>query len=148
MGRRSYVLQWWLQDGKPVVGEVMPSPTPLVLGRDGAKATVARLGASAPGPRTPLDPVAAALWQNELPAAGLPLTVRCLAIWWRLEGAVDPDAPRAAVAAAVASSVARAAGMRRSRAQAAASYGARADAVDRIARRLGSGLRLDRVRGW
>lgn len=143
-----YVLVWWLQDGRPVIGEVMPSPTPLVLGRDDAEATVARLQASAPSPGAPLDPVAAALWQHELPAGGLPLTVRCLATWWRLEGAVDPHAPPTALAAAVASAVARAAGMRRSRTQAAASYGAAADAVERVARHLGSSLRLDRARGW
>ena len=142
-----YALVWWLDAGKPVVGEVMPSPAPLVLARNGAGEIAARLRAG-PDPRSDLDPVATALWARELPINGLPLAARGLATWWRLEHAAEPDEPAPAVAAAIAAAVARTAGLRRSATQAAAMYETGADAVDRVARRLGNGLRLDRTRGW
>jgi hypothetical protein len=146
----TYALYWWLEAGRPVVAEVMPAPHPLVLkpARHGSVETEARLQEWAPVPANELDPVATALRETELADAGLPFAARCLATWWRLRDTAVPGEPPAAVAAAVAVSVARAAGMRRARADAAARYGTTAAAVDRVTRALGGGLRLDRARGW
>lgn len=143
-----YALCWRLEAGKPVVGEVMPAPHPAVLAPAAATETLARLHDLAPSPAIELDPVAAALWRAELPSAGLPITVRCLATWWRVRDTVDPSHTAPAIASAVAGAIARAAGQRRRRAETAATYGTDAEAVDRVERALGSALRLDRDRGW
>ena len=37
-----------------------------------------------PEPEADLDPVAVRLWRKVVPAHGLPLTLRCLAAWWRI----------------------------------------------------------------
>jgi hypothetical protein len=37
-----------------------------------------------PEPDTDLDPVAVRLWRKALASHGLPLTLRCLAAWWRI----------------------------------------------------------------
>jgi hypothetical protein len=146
----TYALYWWLEAGRPVVAELMPAPHPLVLkpARDGTVEMEARLHEWAPAPVIELDPVAAVLWETELVDAGLPFAARCLATWWRLRDAAIPDEPPAAFAAAVAVAVARAAGMRRAPAEAAARYETTAVAVDRVTGALGAGLRLDRARGW
>jgi hypothetical protein len=147
---RPYALYWWLEAGKPVVGEVLPTPHPAAIpsaGPGGSEAA-SRLHEEAPSPGIDLDPVAAALWRTEVPSAGLPFAVRCLATWWRLEDAVDAGRSPSTTAAAVAGAVARAAGMRRGRADAAEDYGADAVAVDQVTRAHGSLLRLDRDRGW
>src|SRR5207249_1066024 len=52
-----YVLIWWTEAGKPVVGEVMPSPTALVLARNDTGEIAARLR-SGPDPGITLDAVA------------------------------------------------------------------------------------------
>jgi hypothetical protein len=145
-----YTLYWWLHAGKPVAAELMPTVHPVVLSAAGLGdvETEARLFELAPAPCAQLDPVAAALWRVELSNWGMPIAARCLATWWRLEEAVGPAGPPAAVAAAVAGAVARAAGLRRRRAEDAEAYGADPDAMDRVARELGSRLRLDRARGW
>lgn len=141
-----YTLYWWLEVGKPVVAEVLPLPTPLVLAPNGRRDTGLR--EDAPEPLSPLDPVATELWRVELPATGLPMTVRCLATWWRAQAAADPSRPAAAAAAAVGYAVGRAAGMRRTRAGTADAFGVERSVMDEAARALGSQLRLDRVRGW
>lgn len=145
-----YSLCWWLEADRPVIGEIAPTPHPLALppARGETRATAARLHEHAPQPTADLDPVAAALWRAELGRTGLPFVVRCLAIWWRLESSSDPAKPAAAVAAAIAGAVARAAGFRRSKAETAAIYETDLGGVDRVARTLGSALRLSRVRGW
>jgi len=143
-----YALQWWLQAGKPVVGELMPAPHPALVVAAGAPETVARLHDRAPVPCIELDPVAAALWREELPTAGLPIAVRCLATWWRMRDAVDPSHATSPVAAAIAGAVARAAGLTRRRNETAAAYRVDRDAVDRVVGDLGPRLRLDRDRGW
>ncbi|MGH2949733.1 MAG: hypothetical protein ACRDPC_26320, partial [Solirubrobacteraceae bacterium] len=131
-----YALQWWLELGKPVVGEVRPA-----LDTDGPTR-----------PRPPaveLDPVAAALWRVEPARSGMPIAVRCLATWWRVQSGVDPSHEPGAVAAAVAGAVARAAGMRRRREETARSYGTHFEGVERVVvGDLGDRLRLDRLRGW
>lgn len=141
-----YSLYWWLEAGKPVLAEVLPMPTPLLLAPNGRSDTGLR--DDSPRPLVPLDPVAAELWRVELPATGLPMTVRCLATWWRMEAAADPSQPPAAVAAAIGYAVGRAAGLRRTRVEAADAFGVERPLMDDAARALGSRLRLDRVRGW
>lgn len=141
-----YSLCWWLEAGKPVAAEVLPVPMPLLLAPNGRSDTGLR--EDAPRPLIGLDPIAAELWRVELPAAGLPMTVRCLATWWRVESAVDRSRPATAVAAAVGYAVGRAAGLRRTRAGAAEAFGVEAPLMDEAASALGSRLRLDRGRGW
>ncbi|MDQ6775348.1 MAG: hypothetical protein M3071_03800 [Actinomycetota bacterium] len=145
-----YAMSWWIQAGKPVVGEVIPAPHPLVVPSvRGADAELAwRLRERAPEPTVALDPVASILWRTELRQSGLPLTIRCLAAWWRVEDRVDPLSPHAAAAAAVASAVASAAGMRRTRAEAARIYATEIEALESAVGEFGAELRLGRERGW
>lgn len=153
VGGRSYpyALHWRLEGGKPVVGEVMPGPHPAVLGPsspDAAEAEVAaRLHEGAPAAAIELDPVAAVLWRTELAETGLPFAVRCLATWWRVER-YRPPHPTAAVAAAVATAVAKATGLRRPPAHASAIYATSPESVGRAALDLRTHLSLDRNRGW
>ncbi len=151
-GGRSYrfSLRWWIEAGKPVVGELMPGAGPLELppARGEWSETAARLRELVPTPTTELDPVAAALWRTEVERSGLPFAVRCLATWWRAQAHCDPTEPPAAIAAAVADAVARAAAMRRSRADSAGIYRTDPGALERAAHELRDVLRIDRVRGW
>jgi hypothetical protein len=143
-----YALSWWLEGGKPIVGEVSPTAHPLALPpQDGEDADVgARLRGGAPPPAFELDPVAATLWSAELDRNGLPFAIRCLATWWRMRS--DHAAGHDAAAAAVAHAVAKACGMRRTKDGAATMYGIEVAALDRAADALGGALRLDRARGW
>ena len=143
-----YTLFWRLEAGKPVLCEVMPAPHPAILARSGDSEHEARLRQGAPSPAIELDPVAAVLWRAELAQSGLPLAVRCLAVWWRLQERVEPAGPPAAIAAAIAGGVARAAGVRRTCAQAAATYATSPEAADRVTRALGGEMCIDRERGW
>ncbi len=145
-----FSLCWWIEAGKPVVGELMPAAHPLELppARGEWVGTAARLRELAPAPTVELDPVAAALWRTEVERSGLPFAVRCLATWWRAQAHGDPAEPPEAIAAAVADAVAHAATMRRSRADSAGIYGTDPDALERAAHELQAVLRLDRVRGW
>jgi hypothetical protein len=145
-----YAMFWWMQAGKPVVGELMPAPHPIVLpALHGADAELgSRLRERAPAPTIELDPVSRLLWYPELRRSGLPFAVRCLATWWRVQDRSDPSSPCAAVAAAVASAVARAAGVRRTRAETAESYETDLTLVASVEQQLTAELRLDRARGW
>jgi hypothetical protein len=145
-----YAMVWSIQAGKPVVGEVMPAPHPLVLPPvHGADAELARrLRERAPAPTVELDPVSSTLWDTERKQSGLPFAVRCLATWWRVQGNVDPSSPATAVAAAVASAVARAAEIRRTRAATATTYKTDISLVESVEHELKAELRLDRGRGW
>lgn len=145
-----FALSWWLEAGKPVIGEVLPGLHPLVAGATNvhSEETVARLHERAPSPVCDLDPVASLLWRVETAQAGLPMAVRSLATWWRVQGAAGASQPPPAIAAAVAGAVARATGMRRPRAQLVTDYGADREGVDRVARELRRHLQLDRIRGW
>ena len=143
-----YALAWWLEAGKPTVGEVSPAPHPLALPPlegDGSDLGELLREAAVP-PAIELDPVAAALWVAELGRSGLPFVVRCLATWWRVRD--DAAAGHDAAAAAVAHAVATACGMRRTKDAAASIYGTEVAALDRAAQALGGALRLDRARGW
>ena len=145
-----YALSWSVQMGKPVVGEVMPAPHPLALpSMRGAEAGLARrLMEGAPDPTVELDAVATTLWSTELRHSGLPFAVRCLAAWWRIASKADPSFPSAAVAAAIAVAVGRAAGMRRSRPVTAATYNTDLTLLKSVEDELTAELRVDRARGW
>jgi hypothetical protein len=145
-----FAMSWWMQAGKPVVGEVMPAPHPLALPPvRGADAELSRrLRECAPEPTVELDPVAGTLWHTELRQSGLPLAVRCLATWWRVQGNVDPLSPAAAAAAAIASAVTSSAGLRRTRAESMRIYGTEDQALASAVAELRDELRLGRARGW
>lgn len=145
-----YSLTWWIEADKPVIGEVMPTPHPLVLPpRRGETAEAsARLHESAPAPAAELDPVSATLWRAELGPSGLPFVARCLATWWRVQEDADLAQGPEAIAAAIAGAVSRATGTRRSKAAAAAIYQTDRASIERAANELRAGLRLDPARGW
>ncbi|MGH3436379.1 MAG: hypothetical protein ACRDRN_07905 [Sciscionella sp.] len=99
-----YLLRWRMGGGTPLVEEVLPYGSPV-----GARLpwvfspAVARMRRGLPDPRGKLDPVAAALWERALPRHGLPVTLRCLAAWWRIGDGDDllEGHPAAVLAAAV-----------------------------------------------
>lgn len=80
-GGRSYLLRW--QAGARRVSEILPWDT-MALGNLCAAYRLRDL----PEPAAELDPVASRLWRKVLTAHGLPLTLRCLAAWWRV-GDID-----------------------------------------------------------
>jgi hypothetical protein len=151
-GRRYvYALFWWMAAGRPIIGEVMPMAHPLALPPlGGVTADIAsRLLGEAPSPMVELDPVASALWQTEVERFGLPFAIRCLATWWRIRPVIDPSVGDAALAATVATAVARAAGVTRNlRAETAVIYGADSTLVTTTGRKLQALLQLDPRRGW
>ncbi|MGB6454674.1 MAG: hypothetical protein WBH47_09310 [Streptosporangiaceae bacterium] len=89
-GRHGYLLRW--QVGARRVSEILPFDS-LMLGNLAAAYWLrgparARTFGGLPDPAAELDPVASRLWRKVVPAHGLPLTLRCLAAWWRI-GDVD-----------------------------------------------------------
>jgi hypothetical protein len=86
-GDYTYLLRWHRQTR--LVSEVLPfggwvsarMPSARWLRSPGA----ARMFGGLPEPQADLDPVAIRLWRRALPAHGLPLTLRCLAAWWRID---------------------------------------------------------------
>jgi hypothetical protein len=141
---------WWIESGKPVVGEVMPAPHPLALPPlHGETAEIAsRLRDRAPEPIIALDPVSSQLWHIEVEQSGLPFAIRCLATWWRLKDRIDSPSPDEAVAATVASAVARATGTRRTSDDVVATYRTDPRVMALTAHALQDELRLDPSRGW
>ena len=94
-GSYPYLLRW--QAGTRQASEILPfesmlhgflPPARWLLGPAGA-----RLFGGLPEPAAELDPVALRLWRRVVPEHGLPLTLRCLAAWWRIG---DADALLAA----------------------------------------------------
>lgn len=149
----TYTLRWRLDGGKPAVDEIVPSMigwSTRLPQRSALSPSIAeRLHEGAPLPRIDLDPVATALWRSELPASGLPLVVRCLAAWWRVEDKPLFSAhPPPVLAAALAAMIGRRAGLARTRVAAAADHGADPDEVAAAARRLQALLGLSDVRSW
>lgn len=151
-GRRyPYAMSWWMAAGRPVIGEVMPTPHPLALPPLGGVTgdIASRLLDEPPTPMVALDSVASALWQTEVERFGLPFAIRCLATWWRIRPLIDPSMGDTALAATVATALARAAGVTRNvRAETAAIYGADPTLVTTTARKLQTLLQLDPRRGW
>src|SRR5205814_1803568 len=95
-----------------------------------------------------LDPVSRAIWGTELGVSGLPFAVRCLATWWRVRDRADVSVSPGAAAAMVATAVARAAGIRRARSEAARLYETDPELIASLEPELKGELRLDRRRGW
>ena len=145
-----YAMFWWIAAGKPVVGEIMPAPHPLALPPlDGETAEIGRrLRERAPAPIVALDPVALLLWRTGLHQHGLPFAIRCLAVWWRLPDRCDPVPTDEAVAGLVASAVARAAGIKRTRSETAAGSGAGRLLTTVTEQAVEAELRIDPGRGW
>ncbi len=146
MGREEYpyTLLWHEEGGKVMVNEVLPYPRCAGLLPSSADrlhpGAATRLFAGAPRPAGPLDAVSAALWEREVPVRGLPFAVRCLAAWRRW--AVRAGSDDLAMAAAVASLVARESGLRLPRAALAAAYGVQERQVREACRRLQSAPHL------
>jgi len=84
--RYNYVLRW--HPDTRLVAEVLPFgswvsarlPSPRWL----FSSASARMFDGLPEPDADLDPVAIRLWRKALRTNGLPLTLRCLAAWWRI----------------------------------------------------------------
>lgn len=85
-GSYPYLLRW--QVGSRQASEILPFESMLhgflpsarwLFGPAGA-----RMFGGLPEPDADLDPVALRLWRRVVPAHGLPLTLRCLAAWWRI----------------------------------------------------------------
>ena len=85
-GSYPYLLRW--QVGARQASEILPFESMLhgflpsarwMLGLAGA-----RLFGGLPEPDAELDPVALRLWCRVVPEHGLPLSLRCLAAWWRI----------------------------------------------------------------
>jgi hypothetical protein len=101
--RYNYLLRWDLNTR--LVAEVLPFgswvsarlPSPRWL----LGSASARMFDGLPEPDCNLDPVAIRLWRKVLPAHGLPLTLRCLAAWWRISDSPElPGVHRSSVLAA------------------------------------------------
>jgi hypothetical protein len=101
--RYNYLLRW--HPDTRLVAEVLPFaswvsarlPSPRWL----INSVSARMFNGLPEPDCDLDPVAIRLWRKVLPAHGLPLTLRCLAAWWRISDAPEfPAGHRPSVLAA------------------------------------------------
>lgn len=147
-GSWDFALLWRLVDGRPWVTEVLPAaddPLGKVpdLGElpDNVQANLRR----PPRPNVRLDPLDGLLWRVETGRRGLPLAARGLAAWRWVRGKTDVSGfATEAVAAAVASAVARDSGLRLRRDEVSTEYGADAEVVARAVRRLQPALHS----GW
>lgn len=101
--RYNYLLRW--QPYMRLVAEVLPFGSWVSARLPSARwlpaPAAARMFGGLPEPDCDLDPVAVRLWRKVLPAHGLPLTLRCLAAWWRISDRPElPAGPRPGVLAA------------------------------------------------
>ena len=85
-GSYPYLLRW--QIGERQASEILPFESMLHAFLPSARwllgPAAARLFGGLPEPEPELDPVALRLWRRVVPEHGLPLTLRCLAAWWRI----------------------------------------------------------------
>ena len=85
-GSYPYVLRW--QVGARQASEILPFESIMHRFLPSARwllgPAAARLFGGLPEPEADLDPVALQLWRRVVPEHGLPLTLRCLAAWWRI----------------------------------------------------------------
>jgi hypothetical protein len=141
-----FALVWQLRGNHAVVDEILPhaayDPNTLPYG---VHLTPGRLRLQRlPGQPILLDPVAASLTDEVLPAEGLPLLARCLTAWWRIDRphptdiGPDPDVTAAAVLRLVSWRCAP----RVSTAECARRFGVRADSIKAAEAGLKPRLRL------
>lgn len=101
--RYNYLLRW--HPGTRLVAEVLPLggwlSARLLSSRWPYGSASPRMFGGLPEPDGDLDPVAIRLWRKVPPAHGLPLTLRCLAAWWRICDSLElPAGQRPSVLAA------------------------------------------------
>lgn len=150
-----YQLCWRFTDEGPLIEELTPfeaafwprQPDPRYLVFNPA---ARRLYETMPEPRLSLDPVADALWHRAVPTHGLPLVLRGMAAWWRLQ---DPDRllaarPPGALAAAITRMVAYRAGAGGRYEDAAAIYRVDVTTVREASADLQRRLRLSATCPW
>ena len=143
---QAFRLHWRLTDGRAVVYEVLPDINlrkPELL-----DATIPVLK-HPPQLHRRLDPVASLLWTDEIPRFGLPLVLRSLSAWSRL----DPQtwlerAPAEVLATALMDLVRRHSGLRRSREAMAAERGVGLMPLTRIERELQQLLQMNVYHPW
>jgi hypothetical protein len=148
-----YTLRWRLVANQPMLFEALPYtqilgnrlPPPYALQAQAA----GRVFTNVPRPRLALGPVGTALWERDLAALGLPVLVRCLTAWWRVEGrpGLAPFGPDV-LAAALVHLVGPIAGLRRTRTATAAVYSVAPLEVSRAARELETLLQLSELHAW
>lgn len=150
-----YQLCWRFTEGTPLIEELTPFPAAywprLPETRYAMFFPAARqLYKTTPGPRVRLDPVADALWHCAVAMHGLPLTLRCVAAWWRLADrnqllrAHSPEL----LAAAIDRMVSYRAGASGRYADAAAAYRVDPDEVRAVNDHLQRRLQLSASRPW
>jgi hypothetical protein len=148
-----YTLRWRLVENQPVLFEALPYTQ--ILGNRLPPAyalhaqAAGRLFTNVPRPRLALGPVDTALWERDLATVGLPVLVRCLTAWWRVERQprLQPFVPNV-LAAALVHLVGPIAGVRRTRIATAAVYTVAPLEVSRAARELQTLLQLSDLRAW
>ena len=148
-----YTLRWRMVAGHPSVLELLPYGgvmTVALPAPDQAHPLAIRwMGPDAPRPRLRLDPVAAAVWDRFIGRILLPGVVRCLALWWRIQGQRELTGFDAAVlAAGIAIAYGRRFGVRATIADVAALYQVPAAAAGDAARRVEKALDDLGVRPW
>lgn len=148
----TFTLRWTLRQGVATVGEVLPYP--MVTGRRipgnaGAylpRAVDQRLH-NPPEPRAELDAVEQALWNVAVPALGLPLFLRCLALRDWASTVRGLDFPEDALSAGLMYVTVNRAGRKMTHEQSGAPFGAGKDQVAAVARALQAMLRAE-PRPW
>lgn len=152
--RYGYQLCWRFVGNTPLIEEITPfdrahwprQPEPRFYpgGRAGRQ-----LYATAPPPRADLDPVAAALW-GAVAVSGLPLALRTLAAWWRIDDGnelLTRHTPQA-LAAAIARTVAYRAGVGGRYDDAAAAFHVEVGVLRAAATDVQRRVRLSEARAW
>jgi hypothetical protein len=156
-GSYAFQLCWRFDGNTPLIEELtpfahahwprMPPSRYRVFHRGGP-----RLHQTTPAPDVAFDPVARALWERAVPAHGLPLALRCLTAWWRLDGRDQLLAvhSRSVLAAAIDRMVVARAGNQQGARydEAAATYRVEAGALRDVTPELQRRLRLSASQPW
>jgi hypothetical protein len=141
-----FALVWQLRGNHAIVDEILPyaahDPNTFSYGLHLTRGSL-RLQ-RIPGQPILLDPVAARLTDQVLPAEGLPLLTRCLAAWWRirLPHPADSEPDPNITAAAILRLVSWRCAPRVSTAECAQRFGVRADSIKAAEAGLKPRLRL------
>ncbi len=93
LGPFPYALRWQVDRGDVVVGEILAHPSQAgdLVPQGSLSPAVGRQLRDPPPPRIPLDPVAEGIWKATVPSLGLSLALRCLALWWQVQGVPGTD---------------------------------------------------------